>query len=192
MISPYSKFLRVVALLTACCVAQLYVFAGPSVPPQTGGTLKTTNNQPVIVNGNNVTPGTTILSGSTVETPERVGANIELGFAEVDIAPGSSLVLDFTPNVNVKVTLKQGCVTLRMKSDAQGTIVTPDGAATATGDKKEADVCYGNKTAAPVVSQTASSGSNKALFAVLIAGTTGAIIGIILAARGQNPSPSNP
>jgi hypothetical protein len=205
MISPDGKFLRAVALLIACCVMQVYVFAEPTVPPtnspltdvspQAGGTIKTTDNKPVLVNGNNVTSGTTILSGSTVETPAGVSATIQLGFAEVDIAPGSVLVLDFTPNVSVKVTLKQGCVTLRMKDEAQGTIVAPDGTTIATGDRKVANVCYPNKGAAPVVSQTASgvSGADRALLILLIASTAGIVTyALVLAGRGQNPSPSSP
>ena len=202
MVSPYRNFLRAVALLTACCVTQLYVFAGPTALPtadsataplpQTGGTLNTTNNQPILVNGNSVKPGTTVLSGSTIETPAGVGATVQLGSAELEITPETELVLDFTPDGNVRVTLRRGCVTLRMKGNAQGAIITPDGRTVSTGDSKVAQVCHVSAAAPPVVnSSTAGAhGINKALLAILLIGAASVVAVLVL--RGHNPSPSSP
>lgn len=201
MISPWRKIFRAVTLLTACCVAHFYVFAATpaALPgdaastflPQAGGTLNTTNNQPVLVNGNSVKSGTTVLSGSNVETPAGVGATVQLGFAEIEIAPETQLVLDFTPDGHVKVTLTHGCVTVRVKGSAEGTIITPDGHTTSTGDSKVAQVCHVSAAAPPVVNSTAGAhGINKALLAILLIGAASAVA--ILVLRGHNPSPSTP
>src|SRR5215204_207977 len=98
MVSRYQDIRKWVGLLTVLCVLQIYVFAGASdslariessvaASMQTGATLKTTNNQPVIVNGNSVKPGTTVLPGSSIETPSGVGATLQLGFAVLDMSP---------------------------------------------------------------------------------------------------------
>lgn len=217
MISPNRNILRVVALLTSCCVMQVYVFAQPTLPranpsaatlkPQVGATFKTTNNLPMLVNGINVKPGTTILSGAAIETTSSAGATVHLDLADVEIAPGSEIAFDFTSEGNSNVMLRRGCVTLRTRENAQGMITTPDGTTTPTGDKKVADVCYREGAASPVVNQGAPAqtgtgggaagannrGISRALLALLLAGTAGTIFAAaIIASRGDNPSPSNP
>jgi hypothetical protein len=197
---------------------QVFVFAQPTIPrvnasaapstPQVGATFKTTNNLPVLVNGINVKPGTTILSGAAIETTPGAGATVHLDLADVEIAPGSEIVFDFTPEGSSKVMLKRGCVILRTRENAQGTIITPDGTSTPTGDRKVADVCYREGAASPVVNQGApaqtgtagggaaganTGGISRALFALLLVGATGTIFAAaIIANRGDNPSPSNP
>ncbi|HZT59160.1 MAG TPA: hypothetical protein VFA21_11080 [Pyrinomonadaceae bacterium] len=197
MFSTRRNIFRAVALFTAVCVAHVCVFAATPDPAaivqQTGGTLSTTNNQPVTVNGNSVKPGTTVLTGSTVETPAGIGATIELGFAELQISPGTELVLDFTPGASVKVTLRHGCVSLRVQGDAQGTIITPAGTSVPTGDKKFAQVCDDHGGGTPVVNPgpaVGASGINKTVLALLLVGTSSVVVALIL--RGRNPSPSNP
>jgi hypothetical protein len=202
MISPYRNILRVVALITSCCVAHIYVFAGTTVPasaftPQTGGTINTTNNQPVVVNGNNVKPGTTVLSGSTIETPAGVGATVQLGFAEVSISPGSEIILDFTPGTNVTVTLRHGCAVIRTVGNAQGRIIRPDGSSVPTGEKKVADAC--DHEGAPAANPGAGTaggvggGINKTALALLLVGAAAAAVtALTLVGRGINPSPSTP
>jgi hypothetical protein len=207
MTPTHGKVLRVAALLTAFCVAQVYVLAGPVAgapavfQPQTGGTLKTTDNRPVLVNGNSVKGGTTVLPNSSVETPAGVGATVQLGFAEVIISPGSELVLDFTPGKDVTVTLKRGCVVIKTQGDAQGTIVRPDGTTVATGEGRVANACDREGAVAPVATQGGAVGGaasgiggiSNAVFSVLIVSASVISIGTIaLVTRGDNPSPSNP
>lgn len=215
----YRNLLRAVAVFTVLCVAQVYLFSGASArtinaelltdpQPQASGTLKTTNNQPITVNGNSVRPGTTILSGSSIETPAGVGATIEVGSATVCIAPNTSLVLEFTAGT-ANVRLRTGCVVLTPHGSATGTIITPDGTSTETGNGHSSDVCFAPNATAPVVNQGAavtagacagagtfvpsSSGANRTLVAVLIAGAGFATLaGILLATGGSNPSPSTP
>lgn len=201
MIPTYRNILRFVALLMALCVAQVYVFAGPVVnvadsatafSPQTGGTLTTTGNKPVTVNGNRVGAGTTVLPNSSIETPEGVSATVQLGFAEVVISPNAEIVLDFKPSTEVTVTLKRGCVVIKTTGDAQGTIIKPDGTTVATGTGRVANACD-REGGMPVVGTVGASGIDKALLAVLLVGAAGAAVAALtLAGRGFNPSPSNP
>jgi hypothetical protein len=209
MVSRYGKIGKWVALLTALCVLQIYVFAGSTDSPaltessaapsqQTGATLKTTNNQPVSVNGNSVKPGTTVLSGASIETPAGVGATLQMGsFAVLDISPDTELTVEFTPGGPVTVTLKRGCVVLRTTGDAEGTIITPDGGTVKTGDNKRAEVCHprrdGLPGAIPGAGGSAGAGSHTGLIlAVLLGATGGTVAGLVLPGRGENPSPSAP
>jgi len=207
MTPTYRNVFRVAALFTALCVAHVYVLAGPVLPAvadsdtvfatQTGGTLTTTDNKQVIVNGNRVGAGTTVLPNSSIQTPSGVGASVQLGFAEVSISPGSDIVLDFTPGTEVTVTLKRGCVVIRTVGNAQGIIIRPDGTSVATGTGKVANACDREGAALPAnnggVATVGSAGIDKALLAVLFIGAgAAAFAALTLAGRGFNPSPSNP
>lgn len=204
--------LRASALFVALCVMQVYVPATPTdaLPPvgttvagalQTA-TFKTTNNQPIIVNGNRVNPGTTILPGSVIETPQGVRAILRFGEVELEIAPGSELTANFNAEGNVNISLRRGCALLRGNSNSTGAIHTPDGTSRTLGDAGQIEACYAEADASPTVNQGtggigggqgSTGGLSKALIAVLIAGGAGAaIIAIILANRGNDPSPSVP
>jgi hypothetical protein len=216
MTSLYRMVYRAITLLVTFSVLHVYVLTGavkasdPSLKPQATATLKTTNNQSILVNGNSVTPGTTILPGSTVETPAGVGATLQLGFADLDIAPGTELVVEFAGDGSVKVTLKRGCAILKTNTANKGTIMTPDGTSTSTGDQKRADVCFPLGASSPIVNQgaaanagagaggiagttaTGGTGISNALLVTLlvVGGTTGLVL--YLANRGDDESPSNP
>jgi hypothetical protein len=193
MVSKYQKLLKGVALLTAFCLMQVYVFAGSTPRPQTGATLKTTNNQPVTVNGNSVMPGTTILSGSTIVTPAGVAATLKLDCTTLDIAPDSEVTVEFTSDGNVKVTLKRGCATLKTCGNSSGVIIAPDGTTTETGKKKRAAVCFPLGSTAPIVAAGGLGVVPDYLVPLLLfGGTAGTIAAIIFATRGQNTSPSSP
>jgi hypothetical protein len=200
MISKRHKTLKGIAVIVSLCIMQAYVLASPAnapatspsnegVVPQANGTIKTTNNQPVIVNGNSVQPGTTILSGSTIETPAGVGATVQLGFADLEITPGSEVGIEFTADGNVKVTLKRGCVILTTRNNAAGTIITTDGRTTEVRENDRFEVCYPERAASPV---PATSGINKPLLALLFLGVSTAAIIAVLSNGGTNPSPSSP
>jgi hypothetical protein len=224
MISRYRNILKLVALLTALCVMQIYVFAettnsatltapGVATSPQTSGTLRTTGAQPITVNGNSVTPGTTILSGSTIETPTGVGATINLGsLGSVDLAPNTRVVLEFS-NGQIKVNLTQGCLILRHKSgvyaeidNAQGKLAASDPNPTTAG---ALDVCQQPGAPAAIINQGAAAnagagagtgagaaaagpGINRTLLAVLLLGGGGGLAAVLFAAGGSNPSTSTP
>ncbi len=203
MVSRHRNIQKWVGLLTVLCVLQIYVFAGSAdsptltesraaASPQVGATIKTTRNQPVIVNGNSVKTGTTVLSGSSIETPAGVGATLQMGFAVLDMSPDTELTIEFTPGGPVTVTLKRGCVVLRTMGDAEGTIIKPDGSTVKTGDDKRAEVCHPTRGGSPPVTPGAGGISNLAVLAGLLGATGATFLALALPGRGENPSPSAP
>ena len=201
MTPTHKSIFRAAAMALALCVANVYVFAGPvagsgaAYAPQTGGTLTTTDNKQVLVNGNRAGSGTTVLPNTSIETPAGVGASVQLGFAEVTISPGSDIVLDFQPGTEVTVTLKRGCVVIRTQGNATGMIIRPDGTSVATGTGRVANACDREGAATPVKGgvPTIGGGIDKGLLAVLfISAGAVTVAALTLAGRGFNPSPSNP
>src|SRR5436305_132671 len=120
------KVLRAAATFLAFCFTQVYVHgalpgspASPSVPQrQITARLTTKNNQPITVNGNPVGTGATLLTGTTIETPDQVSATIDLGDAGVvELQPNSKIRLDFDENGNVRVKVIRGCAVTRKKTN---------------------------------------------------------------------------
>jgi hypothetical protein len=207
------KRIKVLAALLAFSCAQVYVqigFAEPGasppvpVPQQFVGRLNTRGNQPITVNGAGAASGATILTGVTIETPDQVGATINLGsLGTLDIAPNTRLSLEFDENGNVKVKLISGCVILKTKKGTDGEVEVPTGSAGKT-DKKRAgilDVCFPFGAAAPTVGVGAAAAAGAgagAAAAALVAPALVAIIGgaavvtttlVVVGSRGSNPSP---
>lgn len=194
MISGNRKIFRALALFVAFSVMQVYVLAGPSLRfslLQSNGTIQTTNNQPIIVNGNSAPSGTTILPGSTIETPAGVGATLSLGFADLEIAPGSEVLVEFAADGSVKVTLNKGCAVLKKKDKTGGEILTPDGTLTKTNEDGKAAVCFPAGATSPIVNAGAGivgGLSDAALMALIFGGIGGGGLIIYLATRGENSS----
>jgi hypothetical protein len=196
MSSRYRNVLRAVALFTVFCISNIYVFGGSSIPAtgnepstnpqsQAGATLKTTNNQPIVINGNSVRPGTTVLSGSTLETPDGIGATLQLSSALIEISPNTGVAIEWTADGNVKATLTRGCITVTMGPNSEGRIIKPDGSEIHVGKGQSVNTC----PTRPVV----PASSNTALLAILIGGgALGALIAILASGGGGNPSPSSP
>jgi hypothetical protein len=119
------KALKALAVFLSFVFAQVYVSAalpGPApgaVPQQTlTARLSTRNNQPITVNGNAASTGATILTGATLETPDQVGATIDLGDAGIiELQPNSKIQLDFDENGNVRVKVIRGCAAARRKTN---------------------------------------------------------------------------
>ncbi len=111
----YTNLLRAVSLFAIFCILHVYVLTRPAPAATTdvvastvaSGTLKTTNNQPVVVNGNSVRPGTTVLTGSTIETPASVGATLQLRSGDIQIAPNSEVTVEFTTD-HSELSVKRG------------------------------------------------------------------------------------
>lgn len=224
------KALKAMALILAFSVAQA-AFALPKggalraalarAPQAITARLTTRGNQPVVVNGNNVSSGATILTGSTIETGDQVGATINLGpLGSLDLAPNTKVQISYDNQGNVKVTLLQGCAILRTTKNANGSIDTSQGTA---GENKKGtggilDVCFPQGATNPVVNQGAAAnagagvgggpaaaapaagGGGGGLFGLgtaadvaIIGGGLAAAIGIPVALhRGRNPSPGTP
>jgi hypothetical protein len=119
------KALKALAVFLAFSFAQVYVQAGlpspatPARPPQQLiARLTTTGNRSILVNGNSVGTGGSILTGATIETPDQVGATIDLGDAGViELQPGSKIQLDWDENGNVRVNVIKGCAVARKKTN---------------------------------------------------------------------------
>ena len=207
-----NKALNALALFLAFSFAQVYVLAGlpnpsPGTPaPQRAITARliTKNNQPVNVNGNSVGTGGTILTGATIETPDQVGATIDLGEAGVvELQPNSKIQLDFDENGNVKVKVIRGCAVANKKSNVlPGEMELYTDQASYKTDKKRRNVagCFlPNGQLGPLSGGTATGGgggTSGATIGLIAAGVGGAaILGVALSQgggggnRGTNPSP---
>src|SRR5882762_8298469 len=190
--------LKALAVLLAFSFAQVYVQAGlpdpPAVPsaPQRAisGRLITKNNAPITVNGNTTGTGATILTGATIETPDQVGASIDLGDAGViELQPNSKIQLDFDANGNVRVKVIKGCAVAKKKTNVlPGEIEMYTDTASEKTDKKRRHMGF------CILPNGGLSPFNVGITGAQQTGITGAIGGGILLAvvlsRGSNPSPA--
>lgn len=221
MTSRHQKFFSAVAIFTVFAVSQVYVQANLLTPSATApaqrqivAKLTTHGNQPIMVNGNSTNSGSTILTGATIETPDGVGATIDLGpLGKLDLAPNTSVQLDFSDG-KVTVKLIKGCAVLKTKKNTEGEFTTDQGSVGKT-DRKSAgvlDYCLPPGGGAPVAGQAAASAGAGAGGAVAVATAGGAAAGgisttaVVLGAvgfgalvaaafipceRGGNPSPAS-
>lgn len=185
------------------------------------GRLTTRGNNPVTVNGNSAKSGETIFSGQSIQTPQGVGATVNLpGIGRVDIAPNTNLSLTFE-NGKVNVVLVSGCVILTANRGNVGSVESGGTTQRTEGDEGGViDVCSSTTPgAAPIVGQGAASAAGAGaaggaataatttaaasggLFGLGTAGTVGFVTAasVITAAviiapcrRGPNPSPGTP
>lgn len=194
------KILTAVAAFFAFAVSQVYVQAGlPNAPgavvPQRviTATLKTKDNKPVKINGNDGGTGTTLLTNTTIETPDQVSAIIDLGEAgEVEVGPNSKIELTFDADGNVHVKLTRGCSRVNKKTNGIGEAdVATDTVKDATDPtKKQAGGCL--LPNGQLGSFPSAGGLSGAELGALGGGIGGGIVttAIILGERGGNPSPS--
>jgi hypothetical protein len=160
-----------ISLLVMFCIGQVYVggsFAGSdprTVRPRVvgrnaAGILITSGRQAILVNGINAVTDATIMSGASIETPTGISATINLGgLGRVDIAPSTTLRLDFSDS-RITVTLAKGCVVLLTKGMVVGTIETPNGIVGGTRDTSKGqglDVCQLDPKTTPLVNQGAAA-----------------------------------
>ncbi|HEX8290803.1 MAG TPA: hypothetical protein VF570_03540, partial [Pyrinomonadaceae bacterium] len=128
--------------------------------PQGGaqGRLTTRGNNPVTVNGNSARSGETVFSGQSIQTPEGVGATVNLpGIGRVDIAPNSNLTLSFEAG-KVNVALASGCAVLTADRGSVGSVQSGGSTQGTEGDRGGViDVCASPTGGAPIVGQGAAS-----------------------------------
>jgi len=112
------KALTTVAAILAFLFTQVFYVHAGSPQRVITARLTTKNNQPITVNGNSAGTGSTILTGATIETPDQVGATIDLGDAgTVELQPNSKIQLDYDVNGNVRVKVMRGCAVSRKKTN---------------------------------------------------------------------------
>ncbi|MGB9177725.1 MAG: hypothetical protein WCB68_00650 [Pyrinomonadaceae bacterium] len=196
MISRQRKLACSITLLLAFALSQI----GASASAPLTGRLRTRANKPVTVNGNKVVSGATILSGAQVESPEGVGATIEIALlGRIDIAPKTELTITFAAG-SIDVQLKAGYVVLTTKKGTDGTVTTPDGKVARTDSSKLSSVIArtpgseGPEAAARVGATSGGMGGGGT--AAVVAGAGAAVVGGVAASkksgRGSSVSPTTP
>ncbi len=178
---------KAVSILLVLTVSSAWVFG--VTPSRIVGKLKTRENKPVKVNGNKTSSGTSILSGAQIQTPEGIGATVELGpLGRLDMTPKADLTLTFS-ETGIDVELRSGCAVLTTKVGVKGSLIASDGKLLQTDPSKLSSVigqsagCLGPQAAvpigaaAPILSPTTTA---------TVAGAAGsAVIGGATAARGN-------
>jgi hypothetical protein len=160
-------------------------------PQQAAAMLTTLGNKPITLNGANAISGATVMTGAMIETPDQVGATVNLpGHFSLEISPNAKLSTDFSLS-GIKVNLIQGCVVLNTKKGTTGEIATSRGVvAKADGSKDERlEVCDPSIATAPAAASAGLSPGGKIAIAAAI---IGAISLIPILTGGGNPSPGSP
>jgi hypothetical protein len=193
------KALKALAMFLAFSFAQVYVQAGlPNPIPAPGAPqraitarLATKNNQPITVNGNSMGTGGTILTGATIETPDQVGATIDLGDAGViELQPNSKIQLDFDANGNVRVKVIRGCAVTKKKTNVlPGEMEIYTDTASEKTDKKRRHMGFCILPNGGLSAFSAAGLSGLAIGGI-VAGSAGGVIAGVALGRGSNPSPA--
>lgn len=183
--SRFKRYIAAAVLLLAVVTSQVVLsetLAGPAENANTTSQLSTAilitrGNKPILVNGANAVSAATILTGAAIETPDKVGAVINLpGHFSLEIDPNAKLTMEFDPN-GITVTLIHGCIELHTKKGTRGEIVNENGKSLGKTDPAkdgEIDTCDHGGAVFPIVGAAAVD--------------TGLAIGILVN-RGRNPSP---
>jgi hypothetical protein len=178
------RFGKVFALAIVLGVLQVQMLAAPTLM----GTLRTRDNKPVLVNGNKVSSGTTILSGARIQSPNKVGATVDLAsLGRLDFAPNTDFVVNFDAG-KVSVRLKAGYVVLTTRKGISGIVTTPDGQAFETDSSKLSSVvartvgALGPEASVPI---GAAGGLGGGAAAATLGGVGAAVVGGV-AAAGSN------
>jgi hypothetical protein len=211
----HHKAFSAIALFLVFSVTQVYVQASliASTPGNNkgaaalvSGKLATRSGGLIKLNGNDVGPGTTILSGAQIQTPADIGATVQLGaLGKVDLAPETSLTLSFGQS-SVDVKLDGGYAVLTTMKGIDGSMTTPNGvvsksdaskASTLVGQddndknkkKKGGVVLPGSDTGEGILGGISNSAARVFGLIVLGGAITAALIDT-LHNRGLNPSPA--
>lgn len=108
----------------------------PAIPQQIVARVTTKNSQPITVNGQSATSGSSIVSGATIETGADQSATVNAGpLGSVEIAPNSKLVLTFEQGM-LKATVMSGCVIVHARKNTTGEIATDQGSSNKTDPAK--------------------------------------------------------
>jgi hypothetical protein len=197
----FQRITSATALILALAIAHMYLPASlaegsPSVAPAAipqlaAAVLTTAGNKPILVNGANAISGATIMTGAAIETPDQVGATINLpGHFSLEIDPKAKLTTEFDLS-GIKVNLIKGCVVLYTKKGTTGEISTSRGVVASSDGSKDAklEVCDPSILAAPAAVAGGLSTGQKIAIAAAIGG---GISLIPILPGGDNPSNSTP
>lgn len=167
-----------------------------TAPTQTGdltGTLSVRGKQPISVNGNSATTGTTIFSGASLETPVGVSAIVNLGaLGSLELKTGTIAKLDFSAG-SIKVMLIKGCIVLRTKKNTTGTVENSSGVIGTTNKEKddEIDVCQ-PEGGAPLIGTAAATGGISTTTKIVLGAIIATVITVILVVPCDRAADSSP
>lgn len=215
MRSSWKVACQAVALFLTFVLMQVYVMATPPATDSTTGEAAS-NAQPstmlfgrlsafgaekVVVNGNQVTTGTTILSGAQLQTPNGTAATVTLASAgKLDIAPNSNVVVTFD-SASASVNVISGDAMLTTNEGVKGSLTAADGKTELADGRSATSI----GTAMYAGDETGAQGSNQnpnpnnrrcriagmpcALFWAMVGGG-GAVALFFAFHRSNNPSPA--
>jgi hypothetical protein len=187
---------RAIAALLLFSVVQFGIRAATPIPQQLAGRLKTSNNQPVTVNGLSANTGASILSGATIETGADQSATVDLGpLGSLDIMPNTKVVVTFEQG-NAKATVITGCVTLKARKGTTGEVANEQGSLSKT-DPAVGGMLNNCAPQGPTGPQNPGTSGQGGLFGLGKAATIAILIAAGAAASTplffqSNPSGSNP
>jgi len=188
--------IKILAILMAVSLSQLYVQVG--MAQQFIARLTTTGNRAITVNGASAASGASLLTGATIETPDGVGASIDLGpLGVVQLEPNSKIELAFNDDGTVRVKLVNGCAKVNKRGPGEAEVYTAEGASEKTNsNRKGLGFCFMSGQLGPL--QTAATGAaggggaSNALWWAVGLSIAGAVGGLAWGLRGGNPSPGAP
>jgi hypothetical protein len=187
---------RAIAAFLLLSVLQISLQAVPSIAPQLAGRLKTSNNQPVMINGLSANTGASVLSGATIETGADQSATVDLGpLGSIEISPNSKVILTFEQGT-AKATVVTGCATVKADKGTTGEIATEQGSSRRTDPAAGGtlDMCFPERAAPPTTPSTEGGGGlfglgRAATIAIFSAAGAAALTPLWFQ---DNPSGSNP
>jgi len=132
----YQKTLKSVAFALICCLANLFVFSsmpGATVLAQTSnsqmvtGVLDISGTRDVLLNGNKVSDGATVLSGSEIKVQDTSSAAVTFDrLGKLAVGCRSTVRLTFTMS-QIEVTVLSGYARLVTNQGVTGALINPDG-----------------------------------------------------------------
>jgi hypothetical protein len=194
---------RAVATFLIITLFQVYVLANATRPninssaPHAGmiyGKLSLPGSKLMLINGNSVGTGTTVFSGSQLQTPADTEAAVQLGaVGYLDIAPDTNLTVTFDKtSVDVRVT--KGSAVLSTDAGVKGTVTRADGTVE-TSNPASANSILGRMSVGKAARAADLSDEEKAALIIIPAVIAAIIIFVVVKGDDEaddNVSLSNP
>lgn len=204
---------RALALILAASISHFAVFAAglkrdvPSLPSTESasadtlfGMLITRGGRNAVVDGAESSSGTSVRTGSQVQTLQDAEATVQLGaLGTLDISPNTSLILNFD-KTSVNVDVNAGNAVLKTANGVKGFVKT-SAVKTETTEvalepsmRDDQDVDHGDDKGEGVLGNLTNNQSRNfaaVVYSALVATTVIAVI-VHNNGRGRNPSPGTP
>jgi hypothetical protein len=168
-----------ISVVAAVCLLQVYVFAAATTPNASNGLmlgrLMLAGSESILVNGSIANSGTTILSGSQLQTPADVEGTVQLGSAGMlFIQPNTNLTVTFD-KASIDVKVVAGSAYVAANAGVASSVTTADGKTSTTGEA----------AAAPQAGRSNLTGGEKAAIGIVV----GVGVALIIWAVTRDTSP---